>query len=322
MLLDRPLTVPHALSASGVAWEDTACLLCGRDDAEILTEAADPIPSAGPGLRFAIVQCRRCGLNYTNPRPSPGTISRFYPSEYGPHLPHRGRRSNRMPSRFWSWILGRPCPERRGLLPLDPPGRLLDFGCGSGSYLHRMARLGWTVTGVDLAPEVIRAIHQTPKIQALSGTLPHPDLRPCSFEVVTMWQSLEHVHRPLQILRAAYELLVPGGKLIVAVPNYASLPARWFAERWFGLDLPRHLTHFTPESLRTMLEIGGFQIDSLRSAAHADWLCSSAVQANRTGTAGGFTRLMTVRSAARLAEWGCYLLGRAESIVAVVTRPG
>jgi 2-polyprenyl-3-methyl-5-hydroxy-6-metoxy-1,4-benzoquinol methylase len=295
--------------------------LCGRADAAPFAEAADPLPANGPGLRFAIVRCRHCGLTYTNPRPTPAGIATFYPTGYAPHT-SRENRHNRFPSRFWSRVFGRPCPERRGDLACPAPGRLLDFGCGGGSYLRRMASLGWRVTGLDVAPEVVQKIRDELGYPAVVGTLPHPELAPCSFEVVTMWQALEHVHSPLGVLRAAYELLVPGGKIVVAVPNFDSLPNRWFGEHWFGLDLPRHLTHFTPEKLGEMLRAAGFRVNSIRGLTHADWLRSSATRARRAGAGGLTARLLRWKPAARFTAWVCYLLGRAECLVAVAERPG
>lgn len=320
MLLDRTSLASPPVQRSWVAWEETDCLLCGRNDSELLTEATDPIPVASPGLSFAVVRCRHCRLTYTNPRPGPASIGRFYPTDYAPHT-SRENRHNRFPSRFWSWLFGRPCRERRGALPCPVPGRLLDFGCGGGSYLRRMKRLGWRITGLDVAPDVVGKVRDELGCEALVGTLPHPDLTPGSFEVVTMWQALEHVHRPLVVLRAAYELLVPGGKLVVAVPNFDSLPASWFGQNWFGLDLPRHLTHFTPTTLGGMLGAAGFRVNSLRGLVHADWLRSSAIRAERAGAGGLATRLLHWKPAARLGAWLCYVLGRAECLVAVGERP-
>lgn len=321
MLVLRPAITPDPGCARGTfAWEETACLLCGRDEAVVIAEAADPLPKAGTGLRFAVVRCGHCGLAYTNPRPTPGTISLAYPADYAPHRKANARR-NRLPSRFWSRVFGRPCPARRGSLPVAGPGRLLDFGCGGGSYLRRMADLGWRVTGLDISPVVVRTVRAELGCEAVAGTLPHPELRPGSFDVVTMWQALEHVHRPATVLRAAYELLVPGGKLVVAVPNFDSLPAGWFGESWFGLDLPRHLTHFTPDTLTGMLRASGFRVESARGLVHSDWLRSSATRAT-AGTAGFAARLCRWRPVARAVAWACYALGRAECLVAVAERPG
>jgi 2-polyprenyl-3-methyl-5-hydroxy-6-metoxy-1,4-benzoquinol methylase len=184
-----------------------------------------------------------------------------------------------------------------------------------------MASRGWRVTGLDVSPQVVRSIQENLGIDAIAGTLPHPDLTPGLFDVITMWQSLEHVHRPLAVLRAAYELLIPGGKLIVAVPNFDCLTAEWFGENWFGLDLPRHLTHFTPPTLTEMLRASGFRVTEVRGWVHADWLRSSAEQAVAAGIGGLTTRLLRWKPLSRLVAWTSYLRGRSDSIIAVAERP-
>jgi len=304
-----------------ISWEETACPLCGRDEADPLAEATDPIPAEGVGLRFAIVQCRHCALAYTNPRPSPGTIGSFYPPGYSPHEAKGADRGNAAPSRFWSRIAGHPCLERRGVLPIKPPGRLLDFGCGGGSYLTRMAALGWRVTGLDFSADAVRTVREKLGHTAYLGTLPHPELPPGSFEVVTMWQVVEHLHQPVEVLREAFKLLVPGGCLVVAVPNYESLTRGWFGEHWFGLDLPRHLTHFTPKSLQATLQSAGFEVSTLRGLTHAGWIRASARRTRAAGVAGSGTKLLCWRPLARVAAWAGYALGGAECIVAVAKRP-
>jgi 2-polyprenyl-3-methyl-5-hydroxy-6-metoxy-1,4-benzoquinol methylase len=323
MLRRVPVTSPDMTQPSRplLVWEESGCPLCGRDDSTLLTEAADPTPTTGAGFRFAVVRCRHCELTYTNPRPAAESLAPFYPAHYNPHALPRKLRESRLPSRFWSRVFGRPCPERRGLLPWPNPGRLLDFGCGGGSFLCEMAGRGWRVTGIDVSPQVVRSIRETLGFDALSGSLPHADLTPGSFDVITMWQSLEHVHRPLEVLRAAYELLVPGGKLIVAVPNYDSLTSEWFGENWFGLDLPRHLTHFTPRTLKQMLQTSGFLVTEVRGWVHADWLRSSAEQAKAAGTAAPIMRLLRWKPLSRFLAWCNYLRGRSDSILVVAERP-
>jgi predicted SAM-dependent methyltransferase len=137
-----------------------------------------------------------------------------------------------------------------------------------------------------------------------------------------MWHSLEHVHDPLSILREAYQLLVPQGRLVIAVPNIESWPYRWFGRSWFGLDLPRHLTHFCPGTLRAMLECAGFRVESLRMLRHSDWLRSSARIASRAQPTGLLARTLKFKPMARLTAWGCYLAGQSDCMLAVAERAG
>src|SRR5262249_43958686 len=212
-------------------------------------------------------------LCFTNPRPTPETIGRFYPSIYRPHrtATHRHLQSGLL-RRLQFWRRNR---RRDPRILWNGKGRLLDFGCGSGAFLARMRQDGWQVTGVDTSEAAVDRVRGEMGIRALLGSLPHHALNPASFEVITMWHSLEHVHSPLDVLRAARELLVPGGRLFIAVPNIDSLPFRWFGATWYGLDLPRHLTHFAPWTLQLMLERSGFRVGPIRMVRHSDCLCLS-----------------------------------------------
>jgi 2-polyprenyl-3-methyl-5-hydroxy-6-metoxy-1,4-benzoquinol methylase len=177
---------------------------------------------------------------------------------------------------------------------------------------------GWKVTGLDASGRAVERVRTELGLPALAGTLPHLELDPESFDVITMWHALEHVHDPLSLLREARKLLVPGGKLVVAVPNIDSLPFRWFGRHWFGLELPRHLTHFTPASLPQMLQRAGFVTEPAQHIRHADWLRRSAELAcARLTTAPPWQRLLTHRVAARLATWACYVAGQSDCLLIV-----
>jgi 2-polyprenyl-3-methyl-5-hydroxy-6-metoxy-1,4-benzoquinol methylase len=197
----------------------------------------------------------------------------------------------------------------------------LDFGCGDGAFLRRMHARGWRVLGLDLSEAAVRHVRCEPGLRALVGTLPHPDLSPESFDVITMWQSLEHVHRPLEVLQQAYRLLAPGGKLIAAVPNIDSAPFRWFGPAWFGLDLPRHLTHFSAATLRRMLERAGFRVEALRMVRHNAWLRASARRACRQRRAPYRLRWLRAGPLCRLASLYCLLTGQSDCVTAIAVKP-
>jgi 2-polyprenyl-3-methyl-5-hydroxy-6-metoxy-1,4-benzoquinol methylase len=321
MMLRLSPTESETPATSPVGWEETACLLCGRRDEELLLEAPDPNPGNGPALRFAVVRCKRCQLIYTNPRPDTASIGRFYPADYRPHRrPRKIRQATARRSKFARWS-GRSVPERDGDLPWVGQGRLLDFGCGGGSYMKRMSDQGWTVTGLDAAVGAVRQVQEELGLKALVGSLPHPELGPGSFDVITMWHSLEHVHRPLAILREAWRLLVPGGKLVIACPNIDSWAYRAFGPSWFALDLPRHLIHFTPQTVHGMLTAGGFEVEHIRLIRHSDWLRSSAKLAVRSGVAPAWQRALTWKPLAKLAAWLTYVRNSCDCMIAVAERP-
>ncbi len=320
MMMAPRITVQPS-PAPAVAWDETACPLCGQDRASCVAESQDPDPTTGTeALWFAVVECQNCSLRYTNPRPDPESIGSFYSQDYKPHRSPR-KTGPAQRSSWWSRVSGRSV-ERRGEIPWDgEPGRLLDFGCGGGSFLRRMADRGWSVTGVDASASAVREVQESLGLTALNGTLPHPDLSPSSFEVITMWHSIEHVHDPIAVLREAFRLLVPGGKIIVACPNHESSPRRWFGSEWFGLDLPRHLIHFSPSTLRDALEVSGFCVESIRPIRHADWLRSSARLAIKRGTARLWQRPFAWKPIAKIGAALTFLFGQSDCMIAVAERP-
>src|SRR5258707_628154 len=253
LIAPQPEKQPAEDSVPAITWEESICPLCHGRYWSPLLEAQDP--HAGPdGLWFAVVQCDSCGACFTNPRPDPLTIARHYPNHQHAREKHHQPRT-RIGEAFRSW-------RQPGLKPRPiawhGEGRLLDSGCATGWSLQRMHRRGWKVVGLDAPTRAVRRIREELGLTAFAGSLPHLALEPESFDVITMWQALEHIHEPLPLLREARNLLVPGGKLIVTVPNIDSWPFRWFGRHWFGLDLPRHLTHFTPATLPQMLQRAGF----------------------------------------------------------------
>jgi 2-polyprenyl-3-methyl-5-hydroxy-6-metoxy-1,4-benzoquinol methylase len=192
---------------------------------------------------------------------------------------------------------------------------LLDFGCGGGSYLQRMHELGWKVTGLDVSPVAVERIRTRLGLRALTGSLPHRELSPGSFDVVTMWHSLEHVHHPLVVLRAAHRLLMPGGKLLVAAPNIDSLPFRWFGAAWYGLDLPRHLTHFTPATLAAAVQAAGFRVSGAQMLRHSRWLRESAALAIQQRALPAWQRWLRGKIASRLITACCQMVREADCIL-------
>jgi len=321
-LFASPSAAPVA-SEPRIELEATDCLLCGGGDHETIIVASDPVTRQGG--KFRVVRCRDCGLAFTNPRPTPASIGVFYPDSYGPYT---GRSDDENASSGWRFALTRavlrsdfgypPQPagfgtpaaallarllirrsrQRQNWIPFRAPGRLLDFGCGAGDFLKRMRALGWTVEGMDMSEKVARDIHDSSGIRVHVGSLPHADIRPESFDAVTMWNSLEHVHHPREVVRAAGAALRPGGLLVVGVPNFDSWSFRHFREEWYALELPRHLTHFTPDSLGELLRQEGFEVLSHQQIARAGCLRKSARRAAASGYGPWWLR------AARWKPWG------------------
>jgi ubiquinone/menaquinone biosynthesis C-methylase UbiE len=143
--------------------------------------------------------------------------------------------------------------EMRSAAPLS----LLDVGCGNGMFLLGMRQRGWQSFGTEIAP----AFHLQDQAAEFikKGELKNIDFPDNFFDVITMWHSLEHVNDPLGYLIKARRILKNDGVLVVEVPNFQSWQARFFKKNWFGLDVPRHLFHFSPKSITNFLLRAGFK---------------------------------------------------------------
>jgi SAM-dependent methyltransferase len=295
--------------------------LCGAAEWTPVVRAEDP-DAAPPRPAFTVVRCRTCGLCVTNPRPTAEAIGKFYAADYKPYQIARPKKSrwgdfkNKRPA----WFSLLPRNYERGDFPPLGRKRVLDFGCGGGAFLLRMQERGWNAVGLDFSEATVERLRAELGLNVLAGTLPHPDLPPGSFDLVTLWHSLEHVHQPLDVLCEVHRLLTPGGRILVALPNLDSLSFRWFGPDWFGLDVPRHLTHFTPATLRKMLEKAGFRVLARQNPRHSLWLRLSIERAGRNGRLHRPYAWMRSKFASsvvtRLQQW----LGRADSFLLIAEK--
>jgi len=270
---------------SGLEVISVPCDYCGSSDAETMFVGRDRLLSL-PG-EFPVVRCLTCGLIRTDPQPTPETLGAAYPEGYEIHdvgiaIPDSpGGFLRYALTNFRGYPLGEPAvwfsrlwnalPAKRlllhrrmvGYVPYRGEGRLLDLGCGSGRYVARMGAAGWRAEGLDAVPRAV-AEGQAEGLQLSVGTLPGTELKAGQFDVVTMWHVLEHVPSPLATLRAVREVMKPGGALHLVCPLSDSLAARWTGAAWYGLDVPRHLTHFTRKTLTRHITEAGFTISGIR----------------------------------------------------------
>jgi len=156
-----------------------------------------------------------------------------------------------------------------------PPGLLLDVGCAAGEFLDGARSQGWDVEGIEYDPQTAERTRRERSIPVRAGAIEEVAL-PDGVSVCTFWASLEHLTEPLLALRRVREVLIPGGCAIVLVPNFASWEARLGGEYWPHLDVPRHLYHYEPDTLRRLLEAAGFQaVDVTTPSTHlsvSHWL--------------------------------------------------
>jgi len=152
----------------------------------------------------------------------------------------------------------------RALERFQPGGRLLDVGCGTGVFLGEAQRSGrWELMGVEPSPQAAAYAQEALGISVLAQRFDEADLPAGHFDAITMWNVLEHLDSPIRDLRRAYQLIRPGGWLVLAIPNVDGSGAKLFGRYWMGWDLPRHLYLFPKKQLRRILgEIGFDWVDA------------------------------------------------------------
>ncbi len=294
------------------------CNYCGQDDAELVNAGPDMLLNAG---HFTLVRCRRCGLIYQNPQPDLTELAAHYPDEY-PRFITAGQESglNRL-SADHALARQRQRLERHW----EGNGRLLDVGCATGQFLAHMRTAGWQVAGVEFSPQAAAFAREQYGLDVQTGTLEEAAFPAASFDVVTLWDVLEHVQDPKDTLTEIARILRPGGLLVVSTPNPTCVEARLFGPHWIGWERPRHLHIFPPRLLRRYVEDAGFVVESLESFSGrlsvtlisvAYWLKTTKIREDKWQP--------WLRAAynwpLRLATWPIYRLGEALNKTTTMTQ--
>jgi 2-polyprenyl-3-methyl-5-hydroxy-6-metoxy-1,4-benzoquinol methylase len=235
-----------------------SCIGCGCDVSAV---QFDSLVDYLTDDLFSIHRCKQCQLQYTYPLPAGADIGRYYPPRY------RGNRHS-----FTGKI--RSALRRRAVESCFPKhfrGKILDIGCGDGTFALEMKANGWDVSATELDAQTIANLAS----QGINAKLSHEALASgfaTNFDAITCWHVLEHVESPQATIDWAKSLLAPQGVFQPTVPNVACLQAKLFGRHWMHLDVPRHRQHFTPATLRSMLEKAGFVIEKQTNVAiEYDW---------------------------------------------------
>jgi SAM-dependent methyltransferase len=301
----------------GLPTVESPCFLCGALEADPVWSTADRA-FAVPGI-YTVARCRRCGFLYQRPRVRDEHLADCYPDHYprhqepSPRIPLKGSPA-RLRAVRWALAshLGYAAlrESRAGLLtrlraarllrrlrwdcpPWRGRGRYLDVGCGSGGALGVAQALGWHTAGVEVDEAAAE------KARRFSGRVHTGDLRdapfaPGEFDMVTALHVLEHVPDPVAAVECMLGWLAPGGLLVVEVPNAGGLGARLFGCAWSGLELPRHLSHFTPATLTEVVT---------RAGGRVAWCWHQAKPRYYLWSLGFWLRDRRAWRLARLAEW-------------------
>jgi len=234
-----------------------ACNLCGSRDYRVLIEPVvkefDPLEvmTASKGIMGTqrIVRCSNCGLVYVNPRVSAKIVDHSY--------------RNSKDEVYVKGSAGRQSTFRRYVKKIEkwrrPPGRLLDIGCAAGFFVHEAGNAGWDAAGVEPSKWLVEWGIKNLGEKLFAGTLRECRFKEGEFDLLTMWDVLEHLPDPISELYECSRILRKGGMIIINYPDFGSMLARLMGRRWWFL-LSNHLYYFTPDTMRRYLEKAGFEV--------------------------------------------------------------
>lgn len=248
------------------------CFLCNVPGQPLYAE----LPSAlfETTGRWSFSKCPRseCGLIWINPCPLASDLHLAYQT-YFTHSADAPNPSAKLRDWLYSAYSAVNCPiwfvtgvarekARRKQMFLDAtvPGKLLDVGCGDGTFLNFMRQRGWQVDGIDFDAQAIATARQKYDLTLRHGDLVAANLPESSFDAVTMSHVVEHLPDPVAMLAEIRRLLKPGGRLVMTTPNTAGLGHRKFGAHWFGIDAPRHLHLFSASSLSEVARRSGLDL--------------------------------------------------------------
>jgi len=254
------LTLPAAPPTANGSPDPQAiehCPLCDDPRSVLLHRLADP--SGTVAGEFDLRRCLGCRAVFVDPRPSDETLAALYDEKF---YFSTGWAYDGLARSIIELIQSR---RRHRVERRARPGRLLDIGSGDGSFVHHMARHGWMATGIDFSPSALEYARRTHSGgHFLQGSLEDHVFPSGGLDLITLWQVLEHIGEPRPLLERCHRMLKPGGLFVAAVPNIEGLSSRLTGERWWGLDVPRHLVHYSPDTLRRSLQSAGFRVLHIR----------------------------------------------------------
>jgi SAM-dependent methyltransferase len=226
------------------------CPLCGQSSVSEWLRAPDRLH--GRRQPYLLVRCSACSLVWLRNAPLPQEMHHHYTDAYHRLISAAGETS---PHRWQD--------HTKTLIQHKQSGAVLDLGCSSGAFLEFLKGESWKLAGIEMSGDCARRAEARTGADVFVGDILDAPFPAESFDVITCFDVLEHLYEPLRVIAKVYEWLKPGGVFYVQVPNVDAAEARVFGTYWHGLELPRHLFHYSPASLRHLAKSTGLREVSL-----------------------------------------------------------
>jgi SAM-dependent methyltransferase len=236
------------------------CPLCSSEEIGLLFNCNDHFIS---GKNFSIFKCSACGFLFTQDYPEEHDIAQYYESDdYISHSDTSKGFSNKLYRVARNLMLKKKKELIKKITGLKV-GTILDIGSGTGYFASTMKKNGWRVKGIEIN-EKARKFSEAHFGLEVSAPDKISTFEADSFDCITLWHVLEHFHDPFNYISEIYRLLKPGAICVIALPNSDSYDAKHYNRFWAAWDVPRHLWHFNPVTLRLFSEKSGFILENLK----------------------------------------------------------
>jgi len=226
------------------------CPLCGQTGAHEWLSAPDRMH--GRQQNYTLIRCSACSVVWLSNPPRADQMHHHYTDAYHKLISAAGETSP------WRWQ-----SRKEELTRYKQSGAILDIGCSSGSFLESLRGESWELYGIEMSAGCAKRAAAASGANVFVGDILEAPFPRESFDVITCSDVLEHLYEPRQVMARVREWLKPGGIFYIFVPNIDSAEARVFGSYWCGLELPRHLFHYSPASLRYLAKSMGLEEVSL-----------------------------------------------------------
>lgn len=230
------------------------CPICNSNQITFLFNCQDKVSS---GELFAISECKTCTIRFTSSRPTEKESGIYYQSDqYVSHTDDKGGLILMLYRKIRAINLNWKVNIINKLLPTK--GKLLDYGCGLGSFLNHAHKDGWKTTGMDISQEARTIVKKRFGIEVLPNEnliKSHHD----PYHIITLWHVLEHVYPIHETIEAFSKNLEANGYILLALPNHLSHDAKKYKQWWDAYDVPRHIWHFNKKSIDILMSGHGFK---------------------------------------------------------------
>jgi len=223
------------------------CTACGGERAKEYLEAPDRFYAQSQ--LYKLIRCPECSLVWLEDPPPPEELGEHYGPDYDAFI---RKATEKRPEKQWQGALATVRKYKEG-------GTLLDLGCGAGSFLKSMQNPSWTLYGIEMSAESAMLAQSRTGATVYTGDILAAPFPAETFDVITCFHVFEHMYSPTEVMAQVWKWLKPGGVFCIHVPNIDAAEAHLFRSYWYPLELPRHLYHFSPRSLRHIGMALGFR---------------------------------------------------------------